>query len=232
MRLTSRGGMVWRVLVAGAAMVIMPVFTPSAAAADTAKIAAAPSVTVPGPAVDTATEAVLKDGATINIAVRVTFKTTVQPEAVVKSVVSDWFLTSGQALGLTLSKFVNDGQYAASLLQSLRAIRDADSAAVAGFSIVTPPIAGFAEKAKSVVAILKSGENVRLTFGPPEGSIPAAGPGDLGKAYELLASLNYNQLGAIQTLLNQKLLPPGNGWSYLILSVELVNCCCKANGGV
>ena len=65
-----------------------------------------------GPTVDASTDVVRGfDGATLSITVRVYFKTTPQPEATVRTAVSDWFHYDGEAQQLvTVSKFVNDHQ--------------------------------------------------------------------------------------------------------------------------
>ena len=183
-----------------------------------------------GPTVDTSTDVVLCDGATVNVAVRVFFRTTAQSEAVVRTAVSDWFHGNGDSQLLTVSKFVNDINYSSKLIDVLRLLHDATNASLVGFAVKSAPIAGFEEKSKQVTAVLKSGETVRLTFGAPPG-MPAAPSGfEMNKAYDLLTGLNFNELGVgFQKKLNDKLLPANNGWGYLVLSFEVVNCPCKVS---
>ncbi len=179
------------------------------------------------PAIDTGADVVLSDGSSISIKVRVTFNATTQPESVVKTAVTDWVIENNSAHALTLSKLVNDLNYSASLIQKLKGLRDSSSASVVGITVSTPPIEAFAEKSKQVTAILKSGETVRLTFGAPPGPGPAAPGGfEVSKAYELLASLQFSQLSTMAKLLNDKLLPPNNGWQYLVLGLEQLSCPC------
>jgi hypothetical protein len=182
-----------------------------------------------GPTVDANTDVVLFDGATLNVAVRVFFKTTAQPEAIVRIAVSDWFHGDGYSQQLTVSKFVNDSNYSSNLIEKLKRLNDASNASLVSYSLKSAPIAGFEEKSKQLTAVLKSGETVRLIFGAPPGMPAAPSSFEINKAYELLTKLNLSELGVgFQKKLNDNLLPANNGWGYLILSLEVVNCPCKA----
>ena len=180
-----------------------------------------------GPAVDANTDVVLSDGATVNVNVRVIFKTTAQPEIVVRMAITSWFRGSGEAQQLTVSKFVNDINHTSKLVSSLKQLNDATNAILVGFTLKSPPIPGFEDKSKQVTAILKSGETVRLTFAAPPGA-PAAPDGfAIDKAYNFLIGLSLSDLGTgFQKSLNAKLLPPNHGWGYLIHALEVVNCPC------
>jgi hypothetical protein len=177
-----------------------------------------------GPMVETATDVVLSDGSSVNIKVRVVFKTAAQAESTVRATVVGWF-ESALFSGLTLSQYVHDNQHATSLTKALTGLSDANSASVVGLTLLKPPVSAFEEKSKQVTAILKSGETVRLTFAPPVGPMNAPNSSAMNGAYLLLSTLSFSDLSNIETLLNKKLRPPKE-WQYLVLGLEQINCPC------
>jgi hypothetical protein len=178
-----------------------------------------------GPAVEASTDVVLTDGSSINVKIIVVFKTVAQPVSNIQNVVTAWFNDDGFTQNVTLERFINDSNYVARLSSSLRTLPDAVSASLLGFSVLTPPVKGFAEKSKKVIAILASGETVKLTFGVTWGIAPAPGAVEINAVYELLSSLKFSQLSVIQKLLNDKLRPVG--WVYLVLGLEQLSCPCN-----
>ena len=179
-----------------------------------------------GPTVEASTDVVLTDGATINIKVRVSFKTTPQPESTIRIAVADWFYGDGSTTSLTLLKLRSNLNFTELLRDKLKGLLDATNASIMGYSVLTPPIPWFEEKSKKVTAILASGETIKLRVASPPGANEPPSVFDISKMYELLSSLKFSQLNSIQKLLNEKLRNPDRGWDYLVLGLEQASCPC------
>lgn len=169
---------------------------------------------------------ILSDGASVTISVRVLFDTTPGSVSSIQDQILAFFNLDGMGVRATLSNLKNDPNYTMALCEKIKGIKNAKFAAVTGYVVTSPPIESFLDKSKEVTAILASGETIKLKFASPVGMPPPPSTSDVQKVFELLSSLQRSQLGQIQQLINDKLLPPNNGWSFMVLGLEQISCPC------
>ncbi|MEX5582468.1 hypothetical protein [Pseudomonas lurida] len=169
------------------------------------------------------TGVVLSDGTGVTITVRITWTKTPTITINIPAAIFSFFHTDGYGLQTTLLSLVSDLNVKKALSDTLKLNFSANTAEIISIVVTSPPIE---LRAKQVIAILASGETVRVTFTTPSGIPRAPTTSEIKKVFELMSTINYSQIGSIKSLINAALATPNRGWDFDILGLEQISCAC------